>query len=35
VSLEMDSEAVIRRVWRYAVGGHDRVNLEAVIDQFG
>jgi len=30
-SLEMHLEAVIERVWRYALGGHDCANLEAVI----
>jgi len=34
VNLEMHSEAVIERVWRPRsgeLGGHDLVNLEAVI----
>ena len=37
MSLEMDFEAVIERVWRYALGGHNResleIHLEAVIER--
>jgi len=32
VSLEMHLEAVIERVGRYALGVHDRANLEAAIE---
>jgi len=32
-SLEMHLEAVIERVWRYALGDHDCANLEAVIER--
>ena len=31
----MHLESVIKRVWRYVPGGHDRANLEAAIKQFG
>jgi len=31
----MHLEAVVERVWRYVLGGHDRVNVEAAIKQFG
>jgi len=30
-SLEIHLEALIERVWRYALGGHDRANLQPVI----
>ena len=33
-SLEIHLKAVIERVWGYALGGHDRANLEAVIEPF-
>jgi len=31
--LEMHLEAVIERLWRYALDGHDRANLEATIER--
>jgi len=31
--LEIHLEAVIEWVWRYALGGHDRVNIQAVIER--
>ena len=33
MSLEMHLGAVIVRVWRYELGGHNRANLEAVIER--
>jgi len=29
----MNLEAVIERVWRYALGAHDDANLEAIIER--
>jgi hypothetical protein len=31
----MHLEAVMKLVWRYALGGHDHMNLEAVNIQVG
>jgi len=35
VSVEIHLEAVIKQVWRYAHGGHDHVNFEAVMECVG
>ena len=31
--LDMDLVAMIEQVWRYALEGHDRANLEAIIER--